>query len=111
MLYGEFITITGYDENYITWIDYNDYIEPIYDSSNQDKHKWCKAFCKAHDRCVNTPVNMAISAHTTDEKMAYISGSPEVMDDVKELHNTLKDTFLKALRSKIFVTENKLGRV
>lgn len=110
MLYGEFITITGYDENYITWIDYNDYIEPAYNESNQDKHKWCKALCKAHDKCVNTPVNMAIAAKTTAEKEAYICGDTTIMNDVTGLHMTLKDTFLKALRSKIFVTEHKLGR-
>ena len=40
MMYCEFIDISEYGENYITFTEYHDYIEPIYmecDMSKQDK--------------------------------------------------------------------------
>lgn len=39
MMYCEFINISEYEENYITFTEYHDYIEPIYmdaDMSKQD---------------------------------------------------------------------------
>ena len=39
MMYCEFINISEYGENYITFTEYHDYVEPIYmecDMSKQD---------------------------------------------------------------------------
>lgn len=102
MMYNEFITITGWDEGYMTYEDYTEYLEQAYNNSNEDKHKWCKALYKAYTKCVYTPVNMAISAHITKDKEDYVFNKNEaVMDDVKALEMTLKDAFLRAVKNSI----------
>lgn len=111
MMYNEFIDLTGYEENYITYKDYTENIEPVYMESDLDKKQFCKAFCKAHDKCVNTAVNMAISAKTLEEKWDYaLCGKEEIMADVHRLHEQLKEIFLKALHSNIFIDQCKLRR-
>lgn len=102
MTYTEFITITNWSESYMTYEDYIDYIEPWYNESNEDKHKWCKALYKAHMECVNTPIETAISAHTIAEKEAFINGDTDAFEDVSTLQATLKKNFLNALYSKVF---------
>ena len=102
MLYREFIDITGWDESYMTYEDYTDLIEPIYNKSDKDKHTWCKALYKAHTKCVNTPVEMAISALCVEDKLAYIEGDMTKIEDVTALHNKLKATFLRALQSSAY---------
>lgn len=109
MTYNEFIMITEWSEEYMTYEDYTNYIEPVYNDSDLDKHIFCKALYKCHERCVYTPVNMAISAHTIEEKEAYLNGY--VMSDVEALHESLKQTWLRALANKVFQREYKLRRV
>lgn len=108
MTYTEFITITGWSEEYMTYDDYTNDIEPYYNDSNEDKHKWCKALYKAHEKCVNTPVETAISAHTIAEKEAFISGDTDAFADVDTLQGILKRNFLSALHSRVFRNRYKL---
>lgn len=108
MMYSEFITITGWTEEYMTYEDYTNSIELYYNDSEQDKHKWCKALYKAHNILVNEPVEAAISAHTTAEKEAFIGGDTDVFKDVAELHTFLKKNFLNALHSRVFRSRYKL---
>lgn len=109
MTYNEFITITGWTEEYMTYSDYADYIEPAYNDSNEDKHKWCKALYKAHNECVNTPIETAISAHTIAEKTAFINGDTDAFADVDVLQGILKTNFINALHSKVFRNRYNLG--
>jgi hypothetical protein len=111
MTYKEFIIITGWSEVYMTYEDYTNYIEPVYNDSDLDKHIFCKALYKCHEKCVYTPVNMAISAHSIEEKEAYLNGNTYIMSDVEALHESLRQTWLKALASKVFQREYKLRRV
>lgn len=37
MMYCEFINISEYEENYITFTEYHDYIEPIYMDADMSK--------------------------------------------------------------------------
>lgn len=102
MMYNEFIALTGWSEDYMTYEDYSNYIEEAYNKSQLDKKTWCKALYKAYRKCVYTPVNMAISAHITEEKEDYVFNKNEaVMDDVKALEMTLKDAFLRAVKNSI----------
>lgn len=109
MLYREFIDITGWSEDYMTYEDYTNYIEPIYNKSDKDKHVWCKALYKAHTKCVNTAVDMAISALCVEDKIAYIEGDTTKVEDITALHYKLKGIFLKALQSSIFRNNNKIN--
>lgn len=102
MLYKEIIDITGWSEDYMTYEDYNKYLEPAYMMSGLDKKTWCNRLYKAYIKCVYTPVNMAISAHITKDKEDYVFNKNEaVMDDVKALEMTLKDAFLRAVKNSI----------
>lgn len=102
MMYNEFLMITGWTETYIPYDLYEEMIEPVYNEQNKDKHEWCRKVYEAHMVCVNTPIEMAISAHTVDEKEAYIMGESLVMDDVTALHIRLRDIFFRALKDSAF---------
>ena len=100
MMYNEFIALTGWSEDYMTYEDYTNYIEEAYNKSQLDKRTWCNRFYRAYDRCVYTPVNMAISAKVTIEKEDYVfNGNEAVMTDVMALEMQLKDIFLKAVKN------------
>ena len=111
MMYNEFIALTGWSEDYMTYEDYTNYIEEAYNKSQLDKKTWCNRLYRAYDRCVYTPVNMAISAHITEDKEDYVfNGNEAVMGNVKALEMQLKDAFLRAMKNSItFRIENKLS--
>ena len=100
MMYNEFIALTGWSEDYMTYEDYTEYLEQAYNKSQLDKRTWCNRLYRAYDRCVYTPVNMAISAHITEDKEDYVFNKNEaVMTDVKAIEMTLKQTFLRAVKN------------
>lgn len=109
MMYSEFITITGWDESYMTYNDYTEWLEQAYNDSRLDKYKWCRNLYKAYTKYVYTPTEMAISAKMTEDKVDYINGNADIMNDVKALEMTLKATFLKAVKNSITIRkENNL---
>ena len=44
MMYCEFIEISEYGENYITFTEYHDYIEPIYMDADLSKQDFVRSF-------------------------------------------------------------------
>lgn len=99
MMYREFIERTGYDERYMTYDDYANYIEPVYANGDDDKNKFCKKFVKQHSKYVYTAVELMISSKTTEEQVDYaFNNNDNIMADVEKAHNMLKKGFLKKLK-------------
>lgn len=108
MMYNEFIKLTGWAEDYMSYKEYTDFIEPIYMNGSLNKREFCKALYKAHNRYVNKPVEMAIVSKGTDALVNYVEGNANILNDVEDLHSKLKKIFLNALHSITFRKENKL---
>lgn len=109
MTYNEFITITGWSEEYIPYELYTDMIEPIYNNSDKDKHQWCKAVYKAYSKTVYPVIEMAISALGTSTLEAIVfDGDHTPFGSIKALDDQLKDTFFKALQSSAFRARMKI---
>lgn len=97
MMYSEFIERTGYDENYITFADYADFIEPAYMRLDVDKDKFCKKFQHLYREKVFGAVELMIIGHTLAEKESYICGEFD-MSDVQSAEKLMQRGFFKEIK-------------
>lgn len=102
MMYSEFIDRTKYEESYITPINYKQYIEPVYmaQPASVDKNQFCKRFKSLERKIVGCPVEIMMTAISTDDKMQYINEDEPIPESFKYLesaHQMLKIGFLKNL--------------
>lgn len=98
MMYSEFIERTGFNESYMTYNDYTDFVEPVYNDSTDDKDKFCKKFYKLHRERVSNAVELMISGKALAEKEAYICGDQSMFSEIEKAHEMLKKGFLKQLK-------------
>lgn len=94
MLYEEFIEKTSFNENYITFEDYNKYIEPIYMESKLDQQNFCKMFYENFTKFVTKPINKIISRLTEEEKESFINGNENITRDINVIDTLLKTKFI-----------------
>lgn len=107
MMYSEFIERTKYEEGYITPMDYDQYIEPVYmnQPASIDKNQFCKRFRSLERKIVGCPVEIMMSAISTNDKMQYIAAQkynedepiPESFKCLESAHQMLKIGLLKNL--------------
>lgn len=99
MMYSEFIERTGYDENYVTFTDYSDYIEPAYMRLDVDKDKFCKKFVKLYREKISAAVELMIIGHSISELESYICGEFS-MSAVESAEKLIQRGFFKELKRK-----------
>lgn len=98
MMYAEFIEKTGFDESYMTYDDYTDFIEPVYMSNADDKGTFCKKFYLLHRNNVSAAVELMIKGKSLEEKEAYICGESSTFDDITKANALIKKGFLIKLK-------------
>ena len=75
MMYSEFIELSGKSENYITYNEYAQEIEPIYTSSDfPTKQEFIKFFNDTFEKLVYPIIERNISVLPINEKLSYIYG-------------------------------------
>lgn len=85
MMYSEFITLSGKTENYISYMEYTNEIEPIYMDCKLSKADFIKLMNDAFEKIVYPAVEKAIKNLTEQKKylLAFEIDSP-LTDQVKE---------------------------
>ena len=81
MMYSEFIELSGKSENYITYNEYTQEIEPIYMSSDfPTKQEFIKFFNDTFEKIVYPVIERNISVLPINEKLLYIYGERDDID-------------------------------
>ena len=97
MLYKEFIEKTGFDEKYVTFDDYNKYIESIYMDSKLDQKEFCKMFYDKFTEFVSNPTSRYISRLSKEEKECSINNNDDgkVFIQIDLFNNIVKQNFIE----------------
>lgn len=73
MMYNEFINLSGKQENYITYLEYTEMIEPIYMNCElQSKQDFIRFFNEVFEEIVYPIINNTISKLPIEEKLSYL---------------------------------------
>lgn len=84
MMYSEFIEMSGNSENYISFKEYTEDIEPIYMDCNLSKQEFIKFYKDTFERMVYPIIKNTIRRLSLEEKLAYIHGeNPEFENHIK----------------------------
>ena len=78
MMYCEFIDISEYGENYITFTEYHDYIEPIYMDADLSKQDFVALLKETIHQMVEPVVQRAI--HNIPDKLAIAFSDEEPVE-------------------------------
>ena len=70
MMYCEFIDLSNYGENYITFTEYHDYVEPIYMECDLPKQDFVKLLKETIRQMVEPVVQRAIQSVPLPDKLA-----------------------------------------
>ena len=80
MMYSEFINISKYGENYITFTEYHDYVEPIYMDCDLSKKDFVKLLKNTIHQMVEPVVERAIQSVPLPDKLAIAFSDEEPVD-------------------------------
>lgn len=72
-MYSEFLTLSGKTENYISYTEYTNEIEPIYTDCELSKADFLSLMDKAFSMIVYPAVEKAIHNLSIDTKIAFIN--------------------------------------
>lgn len=82
MMYNEFIKLSGKSENYISYEEYTNEIEPVYvESSCTTKADFMKLFEEAFKKIVYPTVEKAIKVKSLQEKENYVFNDNNKFED------------------------------
>ena len=73
MMYNEFLTLSGKTENYISYTEYTNEIEPIYTDCELSKADFLNLMNEAFEKIVYPAVEKAIHNLPIETKEAYIN--------------------------------------
>lgn len=78
MMYHEFIEKSQFTENYISYAEYTDYIEPIYMGADQipTKEAFIKLLIDTFEMMVYPVFEKAINKIPVEDKLAFMSCNP-----------------------------------
>lgn len=87
MMYHEFIEKSQFTENYISYAEYTDYIEPIYMRADQipTKEAFIELLNDTFEMMVYPVVEKAIKTSTLDMKLDLINGGSELRERVSKV--------------------------
>ena len=80
MMYCEFIDISEYGENYITFTEYHDYIEPIYMDADMSKQDFVALLKETIHQRVSPVVERAIHSLPLPDKLAIAFSDEEPVE-------------------------------
>lgn len=72
MMYSEFIELSGKTENYISFVEYTTFIEPIYMDCELTKQEFVALLKDAFKKIVYPAVEKAINNLSMDDKLSLI---------------------------------------
>ena len=88
MMYSEFINISEYGENYITFTEYHDYVEPIYLDCDLSKQDFVALLKETMHQMVSPVVERAIHSLPLPDKLAiaFIEEEPvDLLDHIAKI--------------------------
>ena len=88
MMYSEFIEISNFTEQYISFAEYTTYIEPIYIGADQipTKQEFMSRLRDAFKILVNPVVEKAMHSLSLEDKLTYLEcGSQQVQDHLSKV--------------------------
>ena len=80
MMYCEFINISEYEENYITFTEYHDYIEPIYMDADLSKQDFVALLKETIHQMVEPVVQRDIHSLPLPDKLAIAFSDEEPVE-------------------------------
>lgn len=80
MMYSEFINISEYGENYITFTEYHDYIEPIYVDADLSKQDFVALLKETMHQMVEPVVERVIKSLPLPDKLALAFSDEEPVE-------------------------------
>ena len=80
MMYSEFINISEYGENYITFSEYHDYIEPIYVDADLSKQDFVALLKEIMHQMVEPVVERVIKSLPLPDKLALAFSDEEPVE-------------------------------
>ena len=80
MMYSEFINISEYGENYITFTEYHDYVEPIYMDADMSKQDFVALLKETIHQMVSLVVERAIHSISLPDKLAIVFSDEEPVE-------------------------------
>lgn len=80
MMYCEFIDISEYGENYITFTEYQDYVEPIYMECDMSKQDFVVLLKETMHQMVSPVVERAIHSLPLPDKLAIAFSDEEPVE-------------------------------
>ena len=80
MMYCEFIDISEYGENYITFTEYQDYVEPIYMECDMSKQDFVALLKETIHQMVEPVVQRAIHSLPLPDKLAIAFSDEEPVE-------------------------------
>lgn len=80
MMYSEFINISEYGENYITFTEYHDYVEPIYMDADLSKQDFVALLKETIHQMVEPVVQRAIHNVPLPDKLAIVFSDEEPVE-------------------------------
>ena len=88
MMYSEFIELSGKTENYISFVEYSTFIEPIYMAADQipTKQEFIAILRDAFKSLVNPVVEKAMHSLSLEDKIMYLEcGSQQVQEYLERI--------------------------
>lgn len=79
MMYSEFIELSGKTENYISFVEYTTFIEPIYMDCELSKQEFVEMLKDAFKKIVYPAVEKAIHNLSIDDKLSLIKCSSDTI--------------------------------
>ena len=80
MMYSEFIEISEYGENYITFTEYHDYVEPIYMECDLSKQDFVALLKETIRQMIEPVVQRAIQSIPLPDKLAIAFSDKEPVE-------------------------------
>lgn len=100
MMYNEFLDLSGKQENYISYSEYTESIEPIYMNCDiPSKQDFVRFFNEIFEEMVYPVINRTISNLSIEDKLAYIYGNrPDIEKQIKSVDAEARQLAYKYMR-------------
>lgn len=88
MMYSEFITLSGKNENYISYTEYTNEIEPIYTDCELSKTDFIKLMNEAFEKIVYPAIEKFIKNAPLTQKETYVfdeNSNPDFEKDISKV--------------------------
>lgn len=98
MMYSEFLTLSGKTENYISYTEYTNEIEPIYTDCELSKADFIKLMDEAFEKVVYPAVEKAIHNQSMNIIEAYINHKISIDEQIGKVDRAARKIAYKYMK-------------